>query len=114
MQPGNSGTSAMNASSSALEKDSFTVGEELSALMGDERVPYEADRVLLVRQDGEKKACGCGELIVHTLKDRTGPTRTWHLGFFGSRFYVAMEEEMDLHDESENILTVIGAPARMS
>jgi hypothetical protein len=84
----------------ALEKDSFTVGEELSALMGDERVPYEADRVLLVRQEGDKKPCGCGELIVHTLKDRTGPVRTWHLGFFGQRFFVAMREEIDMHDQS--------------
>lgn len=85
----------------ALEKDSFTVGDELSSLMGDERVPYEADRVLLVRQHGEKKSCGCGELIVHTLKDRTGPTKQWHLQFFGERFFVATDDERYLHDENQ-------------
>jgi replicative DNA helicase len=99
----------------ALEKDNFTVGQELSALMGDERVPYEADRVLLVRQQGEKKPCGCGELIVHTLKDRTGPVRTWHLGFFGERFYVALPDEIHLCDRSdvktpETESMVVGAP----
>ncbi|HUH97776.1 MAG TPA: DnaB-like helicase C-terminal domain-containing protein [Anaerolineales bacterium] len=82
----------------ALEKDSFTLGDELSALMGDERVPYEADRVLLVRQQGAKRSCGCGELVVHTLKDRTGPTRTWHLGFFGERFFIATDDEAYLHE----------------
>ena len=81
----------------ALEKDSFTVGDDLSALWGDERVGYEADRVLLVRQKGEKRPCGCGELVVHTLKDRTGPTKTFNLEFFGERFYVALENEKDLH-----------------
>ena len=59
---------------------------------------YEADRILLVRQDGAKKQCGCGNLIVNTLKDRTGPTRVWNLEFFGSRFFVALSTEKHLHD----------------
>jgi predicted ATP-dependent serine protease len=84
----------------ALEKDSFIIGNELSALMGDERVPYEADRVLLVRKRGEKKACGCFGLSVHTLKDRTGPERTWLLDFWGERFYPVLESEMHLHEKA--------------
>ncbi|MFZ1040571.1 MAG: hypothetical protein WAN58_04565, partial [Anaerolineales bacterium] len=82
----------------ALQKESFGDGDTLEALWGDERVPYEADRILLVRPDGAKKECGCGNLIVNTLKDRTGPTRVWNLEFFGSRFFVALSTEKHLHD----------------
>ena len=39
----------------ALQKESFGVGDTLESLWGDERVSYEADRILLVRQAGEKK-----------------------------------------------------------
>jgi predicted ATP-dependent serine protease len=85
----------------ALEKDSFVVGNELSSLMGDERVPYEADRVLLVRKRGERKQCGCFGLAVHTLKDRTGPERSWSLDFWGERFYPVLETEMHLHDGND-------------
>ena len=58
----------------------------MGALRGDERMFYEADRILVVWQDGAKKECGCGNLIVNTLKDCTGPTRVWNLEFFGLRF----------------------------
>ena len=34
----------------ALKSENFTDGDDLSALLGDERVPYEADRVLLVQR----------------------------------------------------------------
>jgi len=77
----------------ALEKENFNEGDSLASLWGDERVPYEADRVLLVRPDGVKKECGCGKLVVHTLKDRTGPIRTWGLEFFGERYYCALPNE---------------------
>ena len=82
----------------ALQKESFGAGDTMESLWGDERVSYEADRILLVRQDGAKKECGCGNLIVNTLKDRTGPTRVWNLEFFGARFFVALNEEKHLHD----------------
>lgn len=83
----------------ALEKNSFNEGDDLSGLLGDERVPYRADRVLLIRRDGEKRECGCVRLKVSTLKDRSGPVRTWYLDFWGERFYPALESEFDLHAE---------------
>ena len=84
---------------SALKAKSFYLNEDfnLGDLLGDERVPYEADRVLLVSRDGEPAPCGCINLMVHTLKDRTGPTRTWKLQFWGERFYPALESEFDGH-----------------
>lgn len=77
----------------ALRSEYFTEGINLSALLGDERVPYEADRVLLVQRDGPVQECGCVPLEVHTLKNRTGPARTWQLAFWGERFYPALEGE---------------------
>lgn len=71
----------------ALRSERFSDGNDLSALVGDERVPYEADRVLLFQQDGAVRECGCVQLDVHTLKNRTGPARTWQMGFWGTRFY---------------------------
>ena len=82
----------------ALHSDKFNAGDELSALLGDERVPYVADRVLLVRRSEEVRACGCVALTVHTLKDRTGPARTWKMQFWGERFYPALENEFERHD----------------
>jgi hypothetical protein len=83
----------------ALKAESFYLDEDfnLGHLLGDERVPYEADRVLLVSRDGDPAKCGCLNLVVHTLKDRTGPTRTWKLQFWGERFYPALESEFDGH-----------------
>lgn len=77
----------------ALRSAGFTDGKELSALLGDERVPYEADRVLLLRHVGEVRTCGCVGLEVLTLKDRTGPTRSWRMSFWGQRFYPALDGE---------------------
>ena len=37
----------------ALKSENFKDGDDLSALLGDERVPYEADRVLVVQRSGE-------------------------------------------------------------
>ena len=83
----------------ALKAESFYLDEDfnLGHLLGDERVPYEADRVLLISRDGEPAQCGCINLVVHTLKDRTGPTRTWKLQFWGERFFPAHESEFDGH-----------------
>ena len=82
----------------ALKSDSFTEGDELSALLGDERVPYEADRVLLMRPAESLGSCGCISLNVHTLKDRTGPAHTWKMHFWGARFYPALPDEFQRHD----------------
>lgn len=81
----------------ALRSETFDEGEELSALLGDERVPYVADRVLLVKRAKKVRDCGCVTLSVHTLKDRMGPARTWAMQFWGERFYPALEGEFHRH-----------------
>lgn len=85
----------------ALKSQHFKDGEDLSALLGDERVPYEADRVLVVQRSGEVQQCGCAPLEVITLKDRTGPTRRWPMQFWGERFYPALENEYHKHAPME-------------
>lgn len=84
----------------ALKSESFKDGEDLSALLGDERVPYEADRVLLVQRTEAVRSCGCAPLEVLTLKDRTGPARRWPIQFWGARFYPALESEFHRHKET--------------
>ncbi len=81
----------------ALKSERFTDGDDLSALLGDERVPYEADRVLVVNRTGDVLDCGCTHLEVLTLKDRTGPARRWPIQFLGERFYPALEAEFHKH-----------------
>ena len=82
----------------ALKSDHFNDSDDLSALLGDERVPYEADRVLVVQRNGEVRSCGCVPLEVITLKDRTGPPSRWPMQFWGARFYPALEPEFHKHD----------------
>jgi hypothetical protein len=82
----------------ALKSGSFTDGADLSGLLGDERVPYEADRVLVVQRKGRVRECGCVPLEVITLKDRTGPPRCWPMQFWGERFYPALETEFHHHE----------------
>jgi len=82
----------------ALKSESFNAGDDLSALLGDERVPYEPDRVLVVQRNGEVHNCGCVPLEVITLKDRTGPPRRFSLQFWGERFYPALETEFYRHE----------------
>ena len=82
----------------ALKSENFKDGDDLTALLGDERVPYEADRVLVVQRCGEVRECGCAPLEVITLKDRTGPPRRWPMQFWGKRFYPALEAEFHRHD----------------
>ncbi len=79
----------------ALRSEHFSNGHDLSALLGDERVPYKADRVLLVERGGPPKECGCLTLDVHTLKNRTGPAGDWQMAFWGERFYPALKNEGD-------------------
>ncbi len=82
----------------ALKSENFNDGDDLSALLGDERVAYEADRVLVVQRSGEVRECGCAPLEVITLKDRTGPLRRFPMQFWGERFYPALEDEFHKHD----------------
>ena len=82
----------------ALKSERFNDGDDLSALLGDERVPYEADRVLVVHRSGDVRECGCAPLEVLTLKDRTGPARRWPMQFWGERFYPALEAEFHKHE----------------
>lgn len=77
----------------ALRSAHFMHGIDLSALLGDERVPYEADRVMLIQRSGTVQECGCVALDVHTLKNRVGPAQTWQLTFWGERFYPVLEGE---------------------
>lgn len=83
----------------ALKADSFTKDVPgLEDLFGDERVPYEADRVLFMKKDGAPRQCGCVNLTVHVLKDRTARVGTWPMDFWGERFYPAIQAEFDHHD----------------
>jgi len=75
----------------ALRAGGFAGQGELSDLLGDERVAYEADRVLLLRREGTPRDCGCMAISAWTLKDRTGPQRSFSLEFWGERFYPSME-----------------------
>ena len=65
----------------AFKSEHFNDGDDLSALLGDGRVPYEADRVLVVHRNGDVRECGCAPLEVTTLKDRTGPARHYPMQF---------------------------------
>ena len=86
----------------ALDSASFAGKEvfDLSDLFGDERVPYTADRVYVIARNGQPMQCGCVDLVIHTLKDRTGPVRNWVLQFWGERFYPALAGEQDGHGVS--------------
>ena len=83
----------------ALDAASFAGKEvfDLSDLFGDERVPYTADRVYVIARNGQPMSCGCVDLAVHTLKDRTGPVRNWDIQFWGERFYPAFDGEKVTH-----------------
>lgn len=84
----------------AMDKNSFDDGNTgLSDFFGDERVPYRADRALVMRRrERLPRECGCYRLEVQVIKDRSGPNREYDLDFWGERFYVALPEEFDKHD----------------
>jgi hypothetical protein len=85
----------------ALRSEDFSGGDNLSSLLGDERVPYEADRVLLIRRSELSRPCGCTGLEVLTLKDRTARAHTWGLVFWGERFYPVFGDEILKHPPEE-------------
>lgn len=83
----------------ALKSEGFTKEMPgLEDLFGDERVPYEADRVFFIRKEGSPRDCGCIRLTVHALKDRTDRVRTWPMDFWGERFYPVLAQEFVHHD----------------
>lgn len=85
----------------AVSKDTFSGARgDLSALVGSEDVPYEADRVLFMQRDGEPGRCGCVKVVVYTEKDRTGPVRQYPLFFWGGRFFPAQPDEFSMHEEA--------------
>ncbi len=81
----------------ALEKGSFAFEEHqrllqtnpataLAALLGDERVAYDPDRVLVLFRS-ETLSCGCCyNLNMLVAKDRTGPVRRLAWRFYGRRY----------------------------
>jgi hypothetical protein len=77
----------------ALRAQGYASQGELGDLLGDERVAYEADRVLLLRRAARPLDCGCVAISVGTLKDRTGPQRSFTIQFWGERFYLCLEED---------------------
>ena len=89
----------------ALDAESFNKQSgtyDLSDIFGDERVPYTADRVYLISRDGQSTLpCSCVDLMVHTLKDRTGPVMQFKLQFWGERFFPTLESERYHHDPAE-------------
>ena len=90
----------------ALKEAHFEAGIGLGALLGDERVPYEADRVLFMNRAGDVRACGCVDLRVDTLKNRTGPAEHLKMQFWGERFFPVLtgdssaQPEQDIHDSA--------------
>jgi len=77
----------------ALRSEGFAGPGELADLLGDERVAYEADRVLLLRREGPPRDCGCVAISAWTLKDRAGPGRSFSLEFWGARFYPSLQKD---------------------
>jgi len=92
---------------SALRREAFgreVRTLELGALLGDERLPYEADRIyLLTRADEEEYPCGCYKIRALTLKDRSGPVREFSMEFWGECFFPAMETEYIRYTEQHKI-----------
>lgn len=70
---------------------------DLDDLAGDGRAPYIADRVMIITRIDQPRECGCLNLRVHTIKDRTGPIMTRDIQFWGERFYPALEHEFYPH-----------------
>jgi hypothetical protein len=79
-------------SASAIRAAAFDGVPRLEDLLGEESIAFEPDRVLMVERTG-LKACGCAQLCLHTLKDRTGPLGSRPFQFWGERFYPALEGE---------------------
>jgi len=90
---------------SALEKGAFIPLEQLQAnpevalatLLGDERLPYEADRVFVVYKEQELSCGCCHRLIRLTAKNRLGSTGAQQMVFWGQRTLPLLKEEASSH-----------------
>jgi len=92
----------------ALDASAFSATTfDLSDLFGDERVPYTADRVYIMSRPDAPLECGCVGLNIYTLKDRTGPVRTWNMQFWGSRFYPALDEEVHSSADAKEMVVAV-------
>jgi len=92
----------------ALDASAFNATTfDLSNLFGDERVPYTADRVYIMSRPDAPLECSCVGLNICTLKDRTGPVRTWNMQFWGSRFYPALDEEVHSSADAKEVVVAV-------
>jgi len=92
----------------ALDASAFSATTfDLSDLFGDERVPYTADRVYIMSRPDAPLECRCVGLNIYTLKDRTGPVRTWNMQFWGSRFYPALDEEVHSSADAKEMVVAV-------
>lgn len=65
----------------------------LAALLGDERLPYAADRVYLLTRTGTLDCGCCHRWDCVTAKNRMGTTGVREMMFWGQRFYPFFPEE---------------------
>lgn len=69
-------------------QDARKLSLDLSSILGDERVPYEADRIVMLQRN-KPLPCGCcHDVTVQVVKDRTDKTRTFQAKFWGEYFYL--------------------------
>jgi len=81
----------------ALRSETFDDHDfDLGALLGDERLPYEADRVVFLSRSKTDPldSCACFTMRVKTGKDRTDAVQDWEMQFWGERFYPAIGPEI--------------------
>ena len=76
---------------SALDAKSFTSDtHSLADLLGDERVAYESD-VVVVITTANRFSCGCNAWTVEFLKDRFAPApRYQQMYYWGERYYASL------------------------
>lgn len=73
----------------AISQEKFSEKSlDLSSLLGDERIAYEADRVVMMEKISTKSCGCCYEINIRVIKDRTDALRDIKAEFWGKRFYV--------------------------
>ena len=83
----------------ALRSETFDEGDELSALLGDERVPYVADRVLLVRRaEASAFLRLCGALGAYPERPHRAGAHLDRCSSGANVSIPALEGEFDRHD----------------
>lgn len=81
---------AVVAISAAKSETFYQKQGGMDALLGDERIAYEADRVIWASVDATH-ACGCTKWYIEVLKDRTAPKRSFSMFFYAERFYPSIQ-----------------------